>query len=52
MVIIIWNLTGFHVIRAFLSECEFNSSYSQNEIFGPLSKWRSEQQQLVDQVED
>jgi hypothetical protein len=42
MVTIVWNPTGFHVMRILPSECKFNSSYYQNEILGTLSEWRSE----------
>jgi hypothetical protein len=43
MVTIVWNPTGFHVIRVLPKGCKFNSSDSRNEILGPLSEWRSEQ---------
>jgi hypothetical protein len=43
MVIIIWNLTGFQVIRVLPKGWKFNSSYYQSEILEPLSEWRSGQ---------
>jgi hypothetical protein len=43
MVTIVWNPTGFHVIRVLPKGCKSNSSYYQSEIFEPLSEWRSGQ---------
>jgi hypothetical protein len=43
MVTIVWNPTGLHVMRVLRNGCKFNSSYSQNEILGPLPEWRNEQ---------
>jgi hypothetical protein len=43
MFTIVRNPTGFQVIRVLPSGCKLNSSYYQNEMFGPLSEWRSEQ---------
>jgi hypothetical protein len=43
MVNIVWNPSGFHLRRFFLSECKFNSNYHRREIVEPLSEWRREQ---------
>jgi hypothetical protein len=52
MIIIVWNPTGFHLIRVIPNGCKFNSSYYQSEILGPLSEWRSgEMDKPAQQVE-
>jgi hypothetical protein len=43
MVTIVWNPSGFHLIRVLPSGCKFNNSYCRREILEPLSEWRREQ---------
>jgi hypothetical protein len=45
MVIMVWNPSGFHVIQALPSGCNFNTGCHrrESEIREPLSEWRREQ---------
>jgi hypothetical protein len=50
MINIVWNPTGFHVIRVLPSASKFNSSYYQNEILGHSQS--GEVNKLAQQIED
>jgi hypothetical protein len=41
MLMIVWNLRGFHLIKILEKGCKFNTGYYIAEILEPLSQWRS-----------
>jgi hypothetical protein len=43
MITIVWNPSGFHVIRALPKGAKFNADYYMSEILTPLLQWRSRQ---------
>jgi histone-lysine N-methyltransferase SETMAR len=43
MLTIVWNPSGFHLIRVLPSGCKFNCNYCRREILESLSEWRCEQ---------
>jgi hypothetical protein len=43
MITMIWNLSGFHLIRILPNGCKFKNNYYQRKILEPFSEWRREQ---------
>jgi hypothetical protein len=43
MLIIVWNPTGFHVIKVLGAGCKFNTILYITEVLSPLAEWHSNQ---------